>query len=147
MENIHFQKYRELLKEITEQTKQLEQVHKKQMNCKNGCDLCCIDFSIFPLEYHFIINHIQNETLELEEHSDKNICKFLKSHSCTIYPFRPIMCRTHGLPLLYSNDEGEPELSVCHLNFTDFDFAEFTYDNTLAQDRFNSKLFLLNKDF
>lgn len=136
-----------MVKEITKETNQLEKVHEKYMNCKNGCDLCCIDFSIFPIEFHYILQHIQNEVPLLEQNTDNSICKFLNNHSCAIYPFRPIMCRTHGLPLLYSNNDGEPELSVCHLNFTKFDFTDFTFENTLPQDRFNSKLFLLNKDF
>jgi len=57
------------------------------------------------------------------------------------------MCRTHGLPILYANDNGEWELSACELNFTEFDFDEFTDENTLPQDKYNSKLFLLNREF
>jgi hypothetical protein len=51
------------------------------------------------------------------------------------------------LPLLYANDDGEWELSACELNFTDYDFEDFTPENTLLQDRYNSKLFLLNREF
>ena len=57
------------------------------------------------------------------------------------------MCRTLGLPLLYSNDDGEFELSVCDLNFTEYDFEDFTIENTMPQDKYNSKLFLLNREF
>jgi len=57
------------------------------------------------------------------------------------------MCRTHGLPLLYANDDGEWELSACELNFTEFDFEDFTMENTFPQDKYNSKLFLLNREF
>lgn len=57
------------------------------------------------------------------------------------------MCRTHGLPILYANDTGEWELSACELNFTEFDFNDFTMENTLPQDKYNSKLFLLNREF
>jgi hypothetical protein len=57
------------------------------------------------------------------------------------------MCRTHGFPLVYVNEDGEPELSACHLNFTDFDYNDFTLENTFPQDKYNSKLFLLNKAF
>ena len=57
------------------------------------------------------------------------------------------MCRTHGFPLIYVNDEDENELSACELNFTEFDYEDFTMENSLPQDKFNSKLFLLNREF
>lgn len=146
-ENVHFKKYKLLLQEIDKHVANLEDAHSKHMKCKNGCDLCCIDFSIFPIEFHYIFNNIKNDNAVLEAHSKKDACTFLKNHSCTIYQYRPIMCRTHGLPLIYANDEGELELSSCHLNFTEFNFEDFTMENTLPQDKYNSKLFLLNKEF
>ncbi len=145
--NIHFRKYKKLVEEIEKETGLLEKFHLKHMHCKKGCDLCCIDFSIFPIEFHYILHNIRGKNIDLEVHTDENICKFLNYHSCTIYSYRPVMCRTHGFPLIYTSEEGEPELSVCHLNFTDFDFADFTFENTIPQDKFNSKLFLLNKEF
>lgn len=148
-DNIHFPKYKVLVKEIDKVTARLEKVHHNHLQCKNGCDLCCIDFSIFPLEYYSILNSLNIENLKPVpvENSENNICSFLVNHSCTIYQHRPIMCRTHGLPLLYANDDGDYELSACELNFTDFDFEDFTMDNTLPQDKYNSKLFVLNKQF
>jgi uncharacterized protein len=49
--------------------------------------------------------------------------------------------------LIYANDDGDWELSACELNFTEFDFEDFTPENTLPQDKYNSKLFLLNREF
>ncbi len=147
--NKHFKKYKNLVEEIEQHTDLLENTHKKHMMCKNGCDLCCIDFSIFPIEYHFILNEIKkgNTLPELEEKTNGNTCAFLKNHSCLIYDHRPIMCRTHGFPLIYVNDNDENELSACELNFTEFDYEDFTMENTLPQDKYNSKLFLLNREF
>ncbi len=148
-ENKHFKKYRKLVNKIEQSTKVLEDIHSKHMMCKNGCDLCCIDFSIFPVEYYFILNELEKDEtrLELELNQKGNTCAFLKNHSCSIYNHRPIMCRTHGFPLIYVNDEDENELSACELNFTEFDYEDFTMENTLPQDKFNSKLFLLNREF
>ena len=96
-----------------------------------------------------ILNELKKKTIEPEigQDSPNEICVFLKNSSCTIYQQRPIMCRTHGLPLVYANDNGEFELSACEFNFTDFDFDGFTQENTLPQDKYNSKLFLLNRKF
>lgn len=148
-ENKHFEEYKKLIKKIDQHTESLEDIHKKHMKCKNGCDLCCIDFSIFPVEYYFILKETEKLNLASESvtNPSSNTCAFLKNHSCTIYEQRPIMCRTHGLPLIYANDDGDFELSACELNFTEFDFEDFTGENTLAQDKYNSKLYLLNKAF
>ena len=146
-QNVHFKKYKLLLQEIDQLSANLEDIHRKHMKCKNGCDSCCIDFSIFPIEFHYIQNNLKKENPTLKEKSKNDVCAFLNNHSCTIYQYRPIMCRTHGLPLIYANDNGELELSACHLNFTEFNFEDFTMENTLPQDKYNSTLFLLNKEF
>jgi len=147
--NIHFEKYKVLLKEIDLHAASLDEVHHKHMKCKNGCALCCIDFSVFPVEFYFILNELTNENIKHGKEGNLNdeVCAFLTNNSCTIYQQRPIMCRTHGLPLLYANDDGDFELSVCELNFAEFDFDDFTMENTLPQDKYNSKLFLLNREF
>lgn len=148
-ENNYFEKYRLLRDEIEHAAGELANEHSKHMKCKKGCDLCCMDYSIFPIEFHFILNELQWKQISFSkpDDSESDVCAFLKYHVCTIYEQRPVICRTHGLPLLFMNDNSEWELSVCELNFTKYDFQEFTLDNTFSQDKFNSKLFMLNKDF
>lgn len=145
----HFNRYKTLRTEIDSHSENLSNEHSKQMQCKKGCDMCCIDYSIFPIEFHFILNDLKEKKIEFENSSikKKNVCLFLKNHVCSIYNQRPIICRTHGLPLLYANDDSEWELSACELNFTAFDFSKFTMENTLPQDKYNSKLFMLNKEY
>ncbi len=148
-ENIFFERYRELRNEIEASSGKLAKEHSVHMKCKKGCDLCCMDYSIFPIEFHFIVNELNKKQLNfsMQDDSETDVCAFLKNHACSIYEQRPIICRTHGLPLLFMNDDTEWELSVCDLNFTEFDFQEFTLDNTFSQDKYNSKLFMLNKNF
>jgi uncharacterized protein len=81
------------------------------------------------------------------EKKNNEDCIFLKVHAYTIYESRPLICRTHGLPLLYTNEDGEWELSNCELNSKDYDFENFSETNTFPQDKFNSKLFLINREF
>lgn len=141
--------YNAVINEIDQQSKHLTSIHSKHLQCKKGCDLCCMDYRIFPVEFYTILNRIKKDKafLKPEEKEDKNSCIFLKNHACTIYENRPVICRTHGLPLLSINDDDEWELSNCELNFTEFDFNEFDAENTFPMDRFNSKLFILNKKF
>ena len=144
-----FTEYNNLKNEIDIHSNKLEKEHTKQMQCKKGCDMCCMDYSILPVEFHSILNDLKETKLipETLAEAKDNECIFLINHVCTIYNQRPIICRTHGLPLLFMNENNEWELSACDLNFTDFNFEEFTLDNTFTQDKYNSKLFMLNKKF
>jgi len=130
-------------------TAKLENQHKKHLACKMGCDLCCMDYSIFPVEFYSIREALLKRDIpkDLPFLNDKSSCVFLKEHICTVYDERPVICRTHGLPLLYMNNDNEWELSACELNFTEFDLDEFTNKNTFPQDIYNSRLFLINREF
>lgn len=141
--------YSELRDKIDSLSEKLENMHKKHMMCRAGCDLCCMDYSILPVEFYHILNRLKeseySHTIPYSE--DGESCVFLKDNKCAIYKERPIICRTHGLPLLYMNEDGGWELSACELNFTEFNMDEFSDMNTFPQDTFNSELFMLNKEF
>ncbi len=146
MENF-FSSYYQLVTRIDQLTEKLFKLHKNHIQCKKGCDLCCMDYRIFPVEYYAIREQLrmQNRPETRPQETDED-CVFLKDHGCAIYENRPIICRTHGLPLLYMNDESW-ELSTCELNFTNFNDDDFSDENTYPQDKFNSELFQLNKRF
>lgn len=141
-----FEKYEQLISQTDQLTASLEKMHKPHLQCKLGCSFCCMDYSVFPLEFHAIRERLQTREVSIHEEAGEEECIFLVNNACTIYAFRPMICRTHGLPLLYMNDTGDWELSACELNFTDFE-EEFHSGNTFPQDRYNSSLFMLNKAF
>jgi Fe-S-cluster containining protein len=142
-------KYIEVRNTIDKHVSALEKKHKKHMVCRKGCDLCCVDYSIFPVEFYSIQKEIneRNYTTTKSKATNAESCVFLENHACTIYAERPVICRTHGLPLIFANDDGEFELSACELNFTNFDFDDFDMGNTFHQDKYNSMLFMLNREF
>lgn len=144
-----FEDYKILRKEIDELSNNLAKNHSEHMKCKKACDMCCMDYSIFPIEFHSILNDLKEKKTVPEFSSERkeNVCVFLNKHVCSIYQQRPIICRTHGLPLLFMNDNSDWELSACDLNFKSYNFEEFTLENTFPQDKYNSKLYLLNKAF
>lgn len=147
----YFKDYRSLRKEIDLVAKELEHEHSRHLECKAGCDLCCMDYGILPIEFFSILDELKSDKFHKETLTDSpekdSSCIFLQNHMCTIYHSRPAICRTHGLPLLFTNEDGEWQLSACELNFTQFNFEKFTTENTYPQDTYNSKLFLLNRDF
>ena len=148
-EDSPFAKYDRLRKKIDKIGKSMEKVHGQHLTCKKGCDLCCMSISVFPIEFYAIkaeLDHSNLQELPLPENDID--CRYLVDHNCAIYPSRPVICRTHGLPLLYmSFDADDYELSCCELNFTDFDFDDFNEENTFPMDRINSQLYAINKEF
>ncbi|MFA9389501.1 MAG: YkgJ family cysteine cluster protein [Prolixibacteraceae bacterium] len=121
--------------------------HSKNTKCRNGCDSCCMNFSVLPVEFFSILSQIKTKSIRLNL-ADAEKCLFLVDHSCQIYEHRPSICRSHGLPILNMDAEGENwELSYCPLNFTDVEDTYFTLENGFQQDLFNSKLFLTNREF
>ena len=141
--------YYNLISQIDSKCESLEKEHKQHLNCKKGCDLCCMAISVFPVEFYAIKAELNLKSIaDLPVQKSKGQCRFLVDHSCLIYASRPVICRTHGLPLVYMNlEETEYELSLCELNFIDYDLADFDEENTYPMDRINSQLYMINKDF
>lgn len=140
-----FKKYIELRNEIDQLSEKLSALHNNHMQCKKGCDMCCMDYGILPIEFQYIKSQLQNDQWYNSSATEEE-CIFLKDHLCQIYEHRPIICRTHGLPLLFMNaDTEEWELSACELNFVGFE--DFGTENTIPMDKFNSRLFMLNEEF
>lgn len=106
--------------------------HSSLMSCSDGCDACChTSFSLFSWEAELIISWYQDLGSEDQNvlrqlwHTDQPLgldplgiesapCPFLYDKRCSIYPARPIICRTQGLPLMIDG-----RVDCCPLNFTD----------------------------
>lgn len=147
------ERYRELRREMDTRTGALEMLHCQQLTCKPGCHQCCVNLTVFPVEFHAILEDLRQLTpvpvLELDQEAK---CAFLKQGLCSIYASRPMICRTHGLPVAFLNIDGEaPEMSVsfCPLNFIDADedVLSFGPDNSLDIDDLNMKLYEVNLQF
>lgn len=143
--------YLNFRQQIDQTVTRLEKIYHPHLHCAKGCDQCCFSFRVFPVEWFAIAGQLNKhfETINKDQPiGELEKCLFLKNHACTIYPHRPIICRTHGLPLLSMNETGtEWELNICELNFTEADDDSFDDDNLIEQDTLNSELFQINKRF
>jgi uncharacterized protein len=124
----------------------LEEIHKEHFACSPGCHKCCMDFSIFPIEFYSILKEKNGQKTSINQNTSGEDCVFLIEGLCTIYKSRPVICRTHGLPLLFMGED-QWELSYCELNFTGRNMPDLNESNTFPQDRFNSSLFMINREF
>lgn len=113
-----------------------EKKYRQHMQCASGCSHCCIGgLSIFTWEAELIIQWFASLTKEektqlikqwqtQEESNFTDVkgksceaCSFLINDRCSIYPRRPIICRTQGMGLKW-NDNGKALRDCCPLNFT-----------------------------
>jgi Fe-S-cluster containining protein len=143
--NRYFNGYLHLREEIDNECSRLEKLHKNYLSCAPGCTGCCVNFNIFPVEFYSIREENSKGGININKSYTEGNCVFLVDNLCSIYGSRPIICRTHGLPLLAMGEE-EWELSHCELNFKE-NPPEFNESNTFQADRYNSKLFILNRKF
>ena len=58
--------------------------------------------------------------LEAEAPHGESRCALLDGDGgCSIYPVRPLLCRSHGAPTMSETEEGALNLDVCPLNFSE----------------------------
>lgn len=100
-----------------------------QMRCAPGCDQCChVRFSVFTVE----AEGIRAALLALEtsdplrrarvrqqadDPAGGDRCPMLVEHQCAVYEARPIICRSHGTPVLIEDPGEPPRQECCPLNF------------------------------
>lgn len=104
---------------------------KDDLACEKGCARCCVaGLSVLSVEAFAIQEHLDERGLSATPSPAPGGCAFLDEEgACTLYEARPVLCRTHGLPIrLAASDEERParrslrvldDAEVCELNFTE----------------------------
>ncbi len=88
--------------------------YKNFIKCKKGCSSCCEkgDYPISQLELEYLMQGyiaLSDNTKKQVQKNIKNIqkggvCPFLFNSTCSVYEYRPIVCRVHGLAYLTKNN-------------------------------------------
>ncbi len=90
--------------------------YSEQIVCREGCSSCCILQSVFPVDAYIIYNAVTSGAVDrssLEFDETPGMCAFLKNGLCSVYAARPVICRTHGYPVLV-----EGSIDFCPKNFS-----------------------------
>jgi Fe-S-cluster containining protein len=110
-----------------------------------------MDLTVWPVEFYAILEAMKAAKRPKPQLNADKACGYLDQEGgCQIYPFRPIICRTHGLPLVYWHEESDPpEYGVifCEENFEAAHTLRFGSENTLNMDEVNEKLARINLVF
>lgn len=143
--------YYRLRDEVDRKAAALEKEHSKWMACKKGCCGCCMNLTVWPVEFYAILEAMKKAGWGKVKLDPAKECSYLdEDGACRIYPFRPIICRTHGLPLVYWHEDSDPPgygVIFCEENFDAAHTVHFDSENTLNMDKINEKLARVNLVF
>jgi len=144
------EEYQALCRLTDERVRNLEGILAAGINCKPGCHTCCKLSSVLPLEALVIRRAVDRFDARLQElirrqanAASSDYCPLLHDGLCLIYGHRPLICRSHGVPVAYVDYERQCiEVSACPLNFpADFSLQE---EQLLFMDELNQRLRQLN---
>lgn len=124
----------------------------EHITCSAGCSSCCTSITVFPVEAAAMCEKLQSlpeqearEILQhVLEHADGERCPLLLNQRCLLYEARPIICRTHGLPIIYTSNN-ERNSDCCPLNLTEAE--SISGSNIVDLDKLNTLLVAINSTY
>lgn len=143
--------YRKLLERVDVLCSDIEKNLCEHITCHAGCSGCCQAISLFPVEAYALQIGLENisqteklllEQLPLDKTSES--CPLIHNNRCLIYNHRPIICRTHGFPILY-RDDGKQHIDICPNNR--LHDITLSGSDVIDIDRLNTLLVSVNRVF
>jgi len=107
--------------EVDRVAAEIAALHGERIRCARGCADCCVDgLTVLTVEAELIRRH-HGDLLRSADPYPLGACVFLnRDGACRIYPHRPYVCRTQGLPLSWVEETGGGQLvemrDICPLN-------------------------------
>jgi Fe-S-cluster containining protein len=125
-------RYRELTAKVDAFFARVQARHAADMKCGSGCDSCCkTRLTITGVEAEALRAHVASlgpaEKARLKEvarrpfdERDMRCAALDDDGRCLVYGGRPIVCRSHGVPIRFTGESGGkrfPIIDSCPLNF------------------------------
>ena len=129
------ERYGELVARVDAFFRRVEARHGGEMQCRAGCTGCCrAGLTVTGVEAAAVraalaaLQPAARERLRARaaaaqagapgEARPAGCVALEPDGRCAIYPARPLVCRSHGLPLRLGQQAGLPVIQACSLNFT-----------------------------
>lgn len=125
---------------------------QSSLTCHAGCSSCCTEITIFPVEAAALSAALDSLPLEeaaairkqVASNAGNKHCPLLLDERCLLYESRPVICRTHGLPILFTENNHQ-RLDCCPRNTLDCESLPGTA--VIDLDRMNTLLVAVNSLF
>jgi Fe-S-cluster containining protein len=148
----HLANYRTLVERVDLLSQGIEAEFRGQIACRRGCDACCRHLSLFWVEGMALAQALAGLPgaaagrirARARRAAADGPCPLLEAGACQLYAARPIICRTHGLPLLVG-EPGERRIDYCPENFRGID--TLPAGAVIDLERLNSTLAAVNALF
>lgn len=131
----------------------VESQHSNDLACSSGCNDCChVRLTVTSVEAHIISDFwlqlptAVKDNLEARARDKSDgLCVALGDDGrCTIYEARPLVCRSHGLPLRLRQEGRLPVLDACFRNFTEKGPGAVAPDYVLDQQTLSTALLAID---
>lgn len=121
--NEDLENYQALVAKVDSLCATVQRDFAEQISCRAGCSCCCREISLFPVEAAALLAALAGVPREAAakialtaEADEGGSCPLLADGLCLVYASRPIICRTHGLPVLVKIAE-KNKVDFCPENF------------------------------
>ena len=164
-DHVEFNEYRALLRQLDLKIAHLQKQHSQRISCAKGCHSCCQSkLSVAHVEAEHIKAWLSNHPELIKQLNDLAAenpwngtrCQLLDAHgACSIYPVRPVICRSHGLPIRFTEPSKQNQLmaepskqtDVCPLNFSEVALDQLSDEDVIDIDKLNTILAVINIRF
>ncbi len=141
--------YRALVRRADDHVRAVLTRYGRYITCRKGCDACCRFLTLFPVEAvalsaAFVELDPESRALIETACAQDTACPLLHHHECLLYAARPLICRTHGLPICFK-EQDSLKVDFCPENFKGL--ATLPGDALLDLDQLNTTLAAVNTLF
>lgn len=141
-----FRNLTQLRQRLEDHNARVSSVHAAKLACKKGCAGCCqtertvndLEFEALRQAFEALDPAIQSRLI----HQETEACPLLIDEACALYGERPLICRSHGLPLVMDG-----RLDVCPLNFEGVSLETLPDTDLLSVDTLTAILTVSNMLF
>ena len=159
-----YEQYQRLVARVDAFGQAIRQQYPTQITCHAGCDGCCYQqFTVFPVEAHHLAQAVAALAPEVRQHLLARLqqtdpwrlvdppppCVLLEHGRCSLYDYRPLICRIHGFPvaspMIERPDGGQRD--CCPLNFADVPLQDIAPQAVYNLDLVNQILAAINHLF
>lgn len=149
----------ELAAEVSAEFSAIQDRQGLQMQCRAGCSACCrARLSITRVEEAMLRRGLETfdssrraEFTARTRESNREMCPALDEDGrCAIYTFRPLICRSFGIPLRHRRAVelvNPPLIDTCDLNFIETSLATLPAEDVFDQTALLERLEEIDRDY